>query len=212
MERKKLAILGATGRTGRHVLEQALAQEHAVTVLVRDPGKLAQRHARLKVIQGDIGAADQVAEAVAGAEAVISVLGPVSNKPVRLVSQGMDNLVAAMHRHGVRRLIQTAGAGVRDPRDRPTLVHAFFGGLVRLVSPNVLADMEGVVAKVRQSGLAWTVVRVPRLTDGPATGRVRVGFVSKDIGPMLTRADLAEFLLKQVEDETWVGQAPAISN
>ncbi len=212
MERKKLAILGATGRTGRHVLEQALAQGHTVTVLVRDPSKLAQRHDRLKVIQGDIGAADQVAEAVAGAEAVISVLGPVSNKPVRLVSQGMDNLVAAMRRHGVQRLIQTAGAGVRDPRDRPTLVHAIFGGLVRLLSPNVLADMQGVVAKVRQSGLAWTVVRVPRLTDGPATGRVRVGFVGKDIGPMLTRADLAEFLLKQVEDETWVGQAPAISN
>ena len=208
----QLTLFGATGKAGRCLLEQALAQGHTVTVLVRDPAKLTQRHERLRVVHGDIRAADQVAQAVAGAEAVISVLGPMSNKPELAVSQGMDNIVAAMRQHGVRRLIQSAGAGVRDPQDTPTLVHAFFGGLVRLLSPHVVADMEQVVEKVRGSGLDWTVVRVPRLTDEAATGQLRQGYVGKDIGTRMTRADLAAFMLKQVEDRTYVGKAPAISN
>jgi putative NADH-flavin reductase len=208
----RLTIFGATGKTGRHLLEQALAKGHSVTVLARNPDKLAVRHDQLKVIQGDIRDAEKVAQAVAGAEAVISVLGPTSNKPELAVSQGMDNILAAMRAHGVRRLIQSAGAGVRDPQDQPTLLHAFFGRLVRLLSPHVVADMEQVVDKVRASGLDWTVVRAPMLTEDPATGRVREGFVGKDIGPRLSRADLARFVLGEVEDRRWVGRAPAVSN
>jgi putative NADH-flavin reductase len=208
----QLTLFGATGKTGRHVLEQALAQGHCVTALVRNTDKLSIRHDRLKAIQGDVRNAAQVAQAVASAEAVISVLGPSSNRPELAVSQGIDNILAAMRQHGVRRLIQTAGAGVRDPRDQPTLVHAFFGILVRLLTPNVLADMVQVVQKVRASGLDWTVVRVPRLTDDPARGNVRVGYVGKDVGPSLARADLADFVLKQLEDNTYLSQAPAVSN
>jgi nucleoside-diphosphate-sugar epimerase len=207
-----LTLFGATGKTGRHVLEQALAQGHCVTALVRNTDKLSIRHDRLKVIQGDVRDAAQVAQAVAGAEAVISMLGPSSNRPELAVSQGMDNILAAMRQHGVRRLIQTAGAGVRDPRDQPTLVHAVFGILVRLLTPNVLADMVLVVQKVRASGLDWTVVRVPRLTDDAARGNVRVGYVGKDVGPSLARADLADFVLKQLEDNTYLSQTPAVSN
>lgn len=207
-----LTIFGASGKTGRHLLAQALAGGHTVTALVRSPARLRGRDARLKVIEGDVRDLAQVTAAVAGAEAVISVLGPSSNRPELAVSAGIDNLVTAMRQHEVRRLIQTAGAGVRDPRDRPTPVHAFFGLLVRVLTPNVLADMQQAVEKVRSSGLDWTVVRVPRLTDGPATGRLRAGYVGQDIGPSLARADLAAFLLQQLTDRSWVGQAPAVSN
>jgi putative NADH-flavin reductase len=208
----KLAIFGATGKTGRYLLEQALARGHTVTVLARNPDKLTLRHDRLTAVQGDIRDAAKVAQAVAGADAVLSVLGPTNNRPELAISQGMDNILAAMRQHGVRRLIQSVGAGVRDPQDTPTLVHAFFGGLVRLLSPNVVADMVQVVDKVRRSGLDWTVVRVPLLTEDPATGRVRVGYVGHDIGPRLARADMADFMLKQLEDQAWLGKAPAISN
>lgn len=208
----KLTIFGATGKTGRHLVEQALAKGHQVAALARSPEKVAIKHERLTVIQGDVRDAAKVSAAVTGAQAVISVLGPTSNRPEMAVSQGMDNLLAAMREHGVRRLIQSAGAGVRDPKDQPTLVHAFFGGLVRLLSPNVVKDMELVVEKVRGSGLEWTVVRVPMLTDAPPTGRVREGYVGKAIGPRLSRADLADYLLRQLERQDCVGQAPAISN
>jgi putative NADH-flavin reductase len=210
--RMQLTIFGASGKTGHHLLEQALARGHTVTVLVRSPGKLHVGHDRVIVVQGDVRDPVRVSQAVAGADAVISVLGPASNRPEMAVSQGMDNIVAAMRQHGVRRLIQSAGAGVRDPRDRPTALHAVFGGLARLMSPNVVADMEQVVEKVRGSGLDWTVVRVPMLTDAPATGRLREGYVGKAIGPRLSRADLADFLLRQVASKTYLQQAPAVSN
>ena len=207
-----LALFGATGKTGRYLVEQALAQDHSLTGLVREPSRLATRHERLKVVQGDIRQAEKVSQAVAGAEAVISVLGPSSNKPELAVSQGMDNILAAMRQHGVRRLLQTIGAGVRDPRDRPTPIHLFFGALVRLLSANAFTDMAQVSEKVRGSGLEWTVVRVPMLTEDAATGRLRVGYVGKDIGPRLARADLAAFLLRQLDDPQYIAQAPAISN
>ena len=208
----KLTVFGATGKTGRYLVEQALARGHTVTALARNPAKLALQHEQLKVIPGDIRDAAKVAQAVAGADAVISVLGPTSNKPELAVSQGMDNILAAMRQHGVQRLIQSAGAGVRDPKDQPTLVHAFFGGLVRVLSPNVVKDMEQVVEKVRGSNLDWTVVRVPMLTEDPATGRVREGYVGKAIGPRLSRADMADYLLRQLESSAHLRQAPAISN
>ena len=208
----KLTIFGATGKTGRYLLEQALAKGHTVTVLARTPDKLTLRHDRLHVVQGDIRDAARVAQAVAGAGAVLSVLGPTSNKPELAVSQGMDNILAAMRQHGVRRLIQSIGAGVRDPRDRPTPIHTFFGVLVKLLSRNAFTDMAQVDQKVRTSGLDWTIVRVPMLTEDPATGRVREGYVGKDIGPRLARADMADYMLKQLENQTWLGKAPAISN
>ena len=208
----KLTVFGATGKTGRHLVEQALAKGHTVTALARNPAKLDFKHERLKLIQGDIRDAARVSEALAGADAVITVLGPASNKPELAVSQGMDNILAAMRQHGVRRLIQSAGAGVRDPKDQPTLVHAFFGILVRVLSPNVVKDMEHVVDNVRRSNLDWTVVRVPMLTEDPATGRVREGYVGKAIGPRLSRADMAAYLLRQLESQTYLRQAPAISN
>ena len=89
----KLTIFGATGRTGRPLLEQALQAGHEVTVLVRTPEKLATENDQLTVIQGDIGEADKVDEADTGSEAVISVLGPTSNEPVYAVSQGMKNII-----------------------------------------------------------------------------------------------------------------------
>ena len=131
---------------------------------------------------------------------------------VQCIVEAGDGRVVQLRQHGVRRLIQSAGAGVRDPKDTPTLVHAFFGVLVRLLSPNVVKDMELVVEKVRGSDLDWTVVRVPMLTEDPATGRIREGYVGKAIGPRLSRADMADYMLRQVESKTYLGQAPAISN
>jgi putative NADH-flavin reductase len=209
----KLALFGATGRTGRHLLAQALQQGHSVTALARDPRQLAWAETgRLQVVSGDVRDAAAVSATVAGAEAVLSVLGPTSNRPELAVSAGTDNLLAAMRQHGVRRLIQSTGAGVRDPQDQPTPIHAFFGALVRRLTPNVLADMTQTVDKIRASDLDWTLVRVPRLTDGAPTGHIRVAYVGPELGLQLTRADLAGFMLQQLADTRYLRQAPAISN
>lgn len=207
----KLAVFGASGRTGHHLVQQALDSGHEVTALVRTPAKLALQHPHLSIVQGDILDAQCVEAALAGAGAVISVLGPSSNKPEFTISRGMEHILSAMKRHNVRRIILSAGAGVREPEDRPKVIDRFFGLLLGLVSKNVVADMQRVVQMVKASDREWTVVRVPMLTDEPARGSLKIGYVG-DISPRLARADMAAFMLRQVTDTTYLRKAPAISN
>jgi putative NADH-flavin reductase len=207
-----LTLFGATGKTGIHLLQQALDAGHDVTVLVRTPAKLGMTHEHLRVVQGDVQDASRVAEAVGGAEAVLSVLGPTSNVPTLSVSNGMKHIIEAMHIHPVKRIIISAGAGVGDPNDVPGLFDKAIGILLKLTAQNVYEDMLQTVALVRESDLEWTVVRAPMLTDDPKTGAIKAGYVGKGMGPRLSRADLAAFRLAQVDSSQYVRQSPAIGN
>lgn len=206
-----LAIFGGSGRTGQHLIQQALEAGHRVVALARTPSKIRTQHPNLKVIAGDILDRACVEETLRGADAVLSALGPSSNKPEFIVSMGMAHILSAMQMHNVERIVTVTGAGVRDPNDRPKFVDRFFGLVLRLASGNVLADSQRAVDLVRGSDRAWTIVRGPMLTDQPATGNLRVGYVG-DISPRLSRADLAGFMLKQVTDTTYLRKMPAISN
>ncbi len=208
----KMTIFGATGRTGQYLLQQALQAGHEVTVLVRTPEKLAIENERLTVIQGDISSQIQVDSAVAGAEVVLSTLGPSNNKPEFTVSQGTEHIIAAMDKYNLRRLIISAGAGVADPNDAPTFINKAIGFLLRTVSGNVYEDMVRTVAAVRASDLDWTIVRVPMLTGDQPKGDVRVAYVGKGMGSRVSRADLAAFMLQQIDSDTYIRQAPAISS
>jgi putative NADH-flavin reductase len=207
----KIAIFGGSGRTGQHIVEQALQAGHKVQALVRTPSKVQIKHDNLMLIQGDILDGDAVARTITGTDAVMSVLGPISNKPDFTISKGTDLMLNAMRQNDVDRIIISAGAGVRDPQDKPKFIDKLASFVLNLVSKNVVADMKQVVDKVRQSGMTWTVVRVPMLTDEPAKGTFKVGYVG-DISPRLSRADMAHFMLEQLQSDTWHKAAPAISN
>ena len=154
----KIAVFGGTGRTGKHLIEQALAAGHQVTALARTPAKLPS-HERLTIIQGDIQDRAAVEKTVVGAEAVVSVLGPTSNEPTFEVSKGTQHILGAMQKHGVRRLIISAGAGVADPNDTPKPLNKAINLLLKLVSRNVYEDMQRVVEIVRASDCDWSIVR-----------------------------------------------------
>lgn len=207
----KLAILGGTGKTGQHVVQQALDDGHEVVVLARTPSKMSTKHPKLSIVKGDILNQEAIETTIKDVDVVISVLGPSDNKPEFTVSRGMDFVLGAMKKYDVRRLIISAGAGIRIPEDKPTLADRFFGFLIKVISKNVVADMMQVVDKVKASDRDWTVVRVPMLTDKPAKGTFKVGYVG-DISPQITRADMASFMLRQAEDVTYVRDLPAISN
>jgi len=209
---KTVAIFGATGRTGQQLVQQALDSGYCVRALARDPGKLAMQDERLLVIKGSLSDKERVAQVIGGADAVLSVLGPTSNEPTFEISQGTAGIISAMKKHGVKRLIISAGAGVGDPGDSPKLFNKLINVALKATARNVYEDMLKTVELVRGSGLEWTVVRVPRLTDTPKTGQVRVGMVGKGTGANLSRADMAEFMLKQVNDFRHLRQAPVISN
>ena len=207
----KLAIFGASGRTGRPLVEQALAAGHAVTALVRTPSSFPLKHERLNVVQGSVEDAAQVDEAVAGADAVLSVLGHTKTSNKDVLTVGTRNIVNAMKKHGVRRLISLTGAGVRNPHDQPKLVDKLFGFALARLQPDLLRDSENHVKVIQGSDLDWTVVRGPRLTEGPRTGKYRVGYVGKDSGTQASRADIADFMLKQVTDTTYLKKLPVVS-
>lgn len=208
----KLTAFGSTGKTGRLLVERALEGGHEVIAFARSPERLRIEHERLTLAPGDVLERERVDAAVRGSDAVISVLGPTDRGARFVVSRGTRNIIAAMHAHSVRRLIVTAGAGVADPADRPTMISRLFDITLRIFSWNVYEDMAQVVRLVRASDLDWTVVRVPMLTDGPGGGSLRVGYIGKGAGPRLVRSDLAEFLLDQLEDRTYLRKAPVVSS
>jgi putative NADH-flavin reductase len=208
----KLTIFGATGGTGRELVEQALADGHDVTVYVRNPDKVTQSPDRLTIIQGEMDEPEKIAQAITGADAVISALGPTSNSPERPLTSGMNHIVTAMKAAGVSRLIAATGAGVADPNDKPQLIGRLSGLALRLFARHVLADSQGMVAAIRNSDLDWTLARAPRLNDKPGTGQIKVGYAGKGPGTQLARADFARFMLDQLSSDEWVRKAPMLSN
>lgn len=207
----KLAVFGASGRTGKPLVEQALAQGHEVRALVRDPAKLPLQHEGLVLIPGDAMNAADVAGTVEGTDAVLSALGQTKGSPKDLQTVATRHMVAAMKAHGVARIISLTGAGVRDPNDKPKLVDRVFGLLLAVAARDVLRDANAHADVLRGSGLAYTLVRGPRLTEGPRTGVYKVGYVGKDSGTQMSRADIADFMLRQLTDDAWVYKAPMVS-
>jgi putative NADH-flavin reductase len=205
----RLAIFGATGRTGAHLIEQALAAGHGVRALARDPSRLSTGQPELVVVRGDIRDADRVRETIAGQEAVLSVLGSTKTDQ-EVVRVGARQIVDAMQQEGVRRLIFLTGAGVKRPQDPSSVGSVVFVPLLKLLSPKVLADAEQAVATIVASDLDWTIVRVPRLGDGPPTGAYRHGYIRAGFAA-LARADVAGFMLQQLTDPRYIREAPIIS-
>lgn len=208
----KLAIFGGTGKGGRFLVPLALDAGHEVVVLSRDPSRLTLQHERLTVLQGDIADPARVDATIQGANAVISSLGANSKTPAFSISKGFDNILNSMKQQNVRRLIMSCGAVVHDPLDKPQFLDTVFNFIWQHFQTNVFTDMSQAVEKVRASDRDWTIVRVPYLTERYSKpGTLRVGYLG-DIGSMITRTDMSNFMLRQLESDTYIGKAPAISN
>jgi putative NADH-flavin reductase len=208
----KVTLFGATGRTGKYVLDQALEAGHEITAVVRSPEKLAATRPGLTVIQGDARDLQTVSDAITGAGAVISTLGPARGGPMDVMTRGAENIVAAMRTHGVSRLIITTGAGVPAPEDQPNFMSKFMGFLVRTLSREVYEDALRGAEIVKNSGLDWTIVRGPMLIDRPVDGDYRAGYVGAGMNRTLSRGNFADFILKQLDDDTFRHKIPAVSD
>jgi putative NADH-flavin reductase len=211
MPAKRILVLGATGGTGREVVGQALRQGYAVTALARRPERMRLAHARLRFVSGDVTqAGGAIADAVRDQDAVISALGRgLSLRSEDLITRSTPRLLEAMEREGVARLIVTSAYGVGVTwRDVPPLPRI----LVRVFLRNLYADKERAERGLQQSPLDWTLVYPTMLTSGPRTGRYRVGERLALRGlPKISRADVAAFLLSQVEDRRYLRKGVLIS-
>jgi len=201
----RLTVFGATGATGRHVVSQALAAGHHVTVLVRDPAKLGGDAARITVVTGDARDPDAVTTAVEGAEAVISTIGGRGLGRSTVVTDCMTTITAALPAGTRVLVVSTVGAG--DSRSHfPAAVRMTVGVMLR----NAITDHEGQERAVMGSDLDWTIARCVTLTDGPATGQVHVLTEGRVGGPRIARADVARWLVEQLEDETYSRSAVSL--
>jgi putative NADH-flavin reductase len=208
----KLAVFGATGRTGKPLVEQALQAGFEVVALVRTSSKLALQNPKLTVVQGDAMNQVDVDRVVQGSDAVVSVLGQAKGSPRDMQAIAITHIINAMNKYGVKRLVSLTGAGVDDPHDRPKLANHLIKLALKLMSGHVLKDAENHAETIRKSNLDWVIVRGPMLNDGPYTGNYRVGWVGVNTGPRISRADLADFILKQTTDTTYLRQAPMVSD
>ena len=202
----QIALFGATGGTGRQVLEQALASAHTVTALLRDPAKIEARSG-LTLIQGDVLDQESTSRCVQGSDAVICVLGSgVGTEPVE--AQGTQRILEAMQIHGVRRLIAVTSLGVGDSRKQ---VSAEFQQAMDTVLQPIIAAKTEQERLIRESGLDWTIVRPGGLGDGPRTGDYRSGTDPSLMAGLVNRADVAEFVLCQLSDVSYLHQCPAVT-
>lgn len=205
----KVLVVGAAGKTGRAVVERAVAQAHDVTAFVHSGRGYDVPGVEVRV--GDARDPAAMEAAVMGQDVVIDTVG--GKTPYRRTTLETDvatSIVAAMRRHGVRRLIVTSSIGVGD-----STAHTSF--LIKIVVATFLrgstADKERMEAAVRASELDWIITRPAALNDQPATGDVRVlPTASRDKAKAITRLDLADFLVNQLTSDDHLRQAITLAN
>lgn len=205
----KLVIFGSTGSMGHQLVLQALEQGHTVTAFARNPAKLEIEHANLTVVQGDALDSASVEMAVDGQDAVLCSLGAGAKGTIR--SEGTRNIVRAMEKAGVSRFVCLSTLGVGNSRANLSFFwkNIMFGLLLR----RAYADHVSQEGYVKESRLDWTIVRPGAFTDGNRTGVYRHGFLSSDkaIRGKISRADVADFMLKQLTDRTYLHETPGLS-
>lgn len=210
----KLLIFGATGGTGRELVSQALRQGHSVTAFVRNPSLVQTQHPRLTVVKGDVLDYKTIEPAVAGHDAVLSTIGMPANKTGTLRSEGTRNIIRAMEKEGLKRFICQTSLGYGDSREvlrRTPFVFKYI--IVPFILKKGFADHALQETYIKGSGLDWVIIRPGNLTDGGLTGHYRYGFAptDPDIQVKVSRADVADFMLKQLTDSTFIHKTPGIS-
>jgi putative NADH-flavin reductase len=206
----KLLVVGATGGTGREIVTQALEQSHVVTAFARNPADVTTKHENLKVVQGDVLDYSSVDAAMNGQDVVLSALGTRSLGKTTLLSVGTQNIIRAMHQHGVRRFVCESSLGVGDSKGQLGWLFDFI--VLPLMLRRVYQDKEVQERFIKESNLDWIIVRPSALTNGPRTGVYRSDFRSShgSFIPKISRADVADFMLKQLTDNTFLRKTPGL--
>jgi putative NADH-flavin reductase len=207
----RIIVFGASGKTGREIIQQGLERGHDVTAFVRNPVKLKISHERLSVVRGDVMDAASVNAAMAGHDAVLFAVGHRRYfGPSNILSRGTQNVVNAMKTHGVRRIVVESALGVGDSTGRLGVYYTLF--VIPFILPFYWHDKGRQERAVRESGLEWVIVRPGQLTNGRKRGQYRHG---PKVGNYLwsvsiARADVADFMLNQIGETPYLRTAVAM--
>ncbi len=207
----KIFIVGGTGGTGRQLIEQALSEGHFVTALIRNPVKLKIDHPNLKVVKGNILEPATFEHAIKENEVVISALGHKRFFiKTSILSEGTKNIVNAMEKHKVKRFICITSMGVNDSRFKLGLYYTLF--VIPVILLFYFLDKEKQERIIQQSTLDWTIVRPGQLTNGKKRAKYRHGpkLGSYILTKMISRADVAHFILQESKNGNYLNKCPSI--
>lgn len=207
----KLIIFGATGGTGKELIRQALEQGHEVTAFVRNRQKLSFNDKKLNIINGDVLNKEDVSKTIQGNDAVLVALGVKPPSKAKVVGPGTKNIIEAMKAHNVRRLIVESAMFMDDTVRKNSFLISF---LTKTFMKGLYADKLVQESAVRESGLEWVIVRPVGLSNGHKTEKYRFGesLKLKGLFPMIARADVADFMLKQVQSDTNLHKTLLVAN
>jgi putative NADH-flavin reductase len=200
----RIIIFGASGATGQEVVKQALRDDHFVTAFVRNPSKLSLQHNNLAIVQGDVKDYTVVEKAIEGQDAVLSALGvstPLHKDPV--VVEGIKSILQAMEKLPVKRFIYLSFLAVGQGRkDAGFLIKHIISRVVH----HEIEDHQEKEGFIKASHLDWTIIHPPKLTNGVKKGIYRTGesIQPGSFFPTLSRADLADFMIKQLNDNRFL--------
>ncbi len=201
-KREKNNHFWASGGTGIQIVKQALDAGYQVTALVRDLGKFTLVHPNLIVIRGDVLIASTIEEAIVGQDAIVSALGNRSTKPTKLYSDGIANILAAMHQNNIQRIICISAGGLEVNPKASFFVRLLTKYVLQRILKEPYADLRLMEALVRKTQTKYTIVRPARLLDKPVTGKYRIGINTNIANPFsIARADVAHFIVKHISDK-----------
>jgi len=204
----KIVVFGASGKTGIHIVKQALEEGHEVTAFVRDVLKLSVKHENLSTVTGTVLNEKDVSKAIKGQDAVLVALGTSTTSKNTLRSEGTRIILAAMKTHSVKRIIVMTTMGANESWAQLNFAAKTF---FRTVLKHVKADHEKQEDFVKASDLDWVIVRPSGLTDDEAQRSYKLGATDDFQAGRIARADVADFMLKQSQDNTWLHKAVSIS-
>jgi putative NADH-flavin reductase len=212
----KVLLLGATGFSGRAVLAKALEQHHEVTVLVRNASRWKLRHPNLTILEGDALDRASVAKALRNQDAVFQCLGvggKGDGKPNSFVSDATALLVEEMQQQQVKRLIAMSNVGAGNSM---AFLPAFFTKIILPLTMKwlqaIIEDKNRMEPIIMNSRLDWTIARCPNILDKKARNTCHVSLDGKGLKWSITLPDMAEWMVGQLTDRTYIRQAPCISN
>jgi len=198
-----ILVIGANGGIGKQTVEIALQAGHNVTALVRNRAKLAMTHANLQIVKGDVMHPETFEDYLEGKDAIISALGTNTiNKPTILYSEGNKNLLKAMKKKGTQRAFFISASALEISPVLPFYVRLAEKYIVQKILRHMYDDLRIMERMIKETDINWTIMRPPRLTDKPVTGKYRFainGFLKNCLS--ISRADVAHFMINNITNE-----------
>lgn len=207
-----ILLIGATGKTGRQILKQGLAEGHSITALVRNPDKLREKAPGLEIVKGDVMDPASLDKIMPGQDAVLCALGHKRFfAKTHILSKGTSNIIQSMTNSGVRRFICITALGINDSRFRLGLYYTLF--TIPFILYFYFKDKSLQEKIIEESGLEWTIIRPAQFIPGKKRGRYKHGLNEGHyiLTKLISRADVAHFMLRELADPIYMHQKPGIS-